>query len=140
MIKQLHTLVVQQLINDEGNRKFPYVDTVGKTSIGIGRNLTDIGLSDDEIQYLFNNDLARAEAQARAAVGDAVFDSSSVARQAVLINMAFNLGGKLLQFRNMLQAINEKRYADAKQEMLRSKWAAQVGERATRLATMMEHG
>lgn len=37
----------EQLIRDEGVRKFPYKDTVGKTTIGVGRNLDDVGLSQD---------------------------------------------------------------------------------------------
>ena len=36
-------------------RQFPYYDTRGKLTIAVGRNLTDRGLEDDEIDYLFAN-------------------------------------------------------------------------------------
>ena len=39
---------------------FPYLDTRGKTTIAIGRNLSDRGLADDEIEYLFATDLGIA--------------------------------------------------------------------------------
>ena len=41
----------------EGWRQLPYYDTRGKLTIAVGRNLTDRGLADDEIDYLFANDL-----------------------------------------------------------------------------------
>ena len=41
----------------EGRRQFPYYDTRGKLTIAVGRNLNDRGLADDEIDYLFANDL-----------------------------------------------------------------------------------
>ncbi len=40
----------------EGVRTHPYVDTVGKLTIGVGRNLTDRGLGVDEINLLFETD------------------------------------------------------------------------------------
>ena len=46
-----------QLSLHEDKRSFPYVDSVGKVSIGIGRNLDDRGLSPDEIDYLYRNDI-----------------------------------------------------------------------------------
>jgi lysozyme len=59
----------------------------------------------------------------------------------VLVNMGFNLGPEgLLGFRRTLRAVEEGRYADAAEGMLRSKWARQVGARAVRLAAMMREG
>lgn len=127
------------LAGDEGRRRLPYVDTVGKISIGIGRNLTDVGLSDDEINYLFTNDLNVAFVAARAVCP--VFDRLSLARQGVLLDMAFNLGQKrLAQFHDTLLAINEARYNAAADHMLASTWAQQVGDRAHRLALLMRTG
>ena len=54
-------MTVQDLISKhEGLRLFPYADTVGKLTIGFGRNLTDIGISRDEADALLTNDLDRA--------------------------------------------------------------------------------
>lgn len=65
----------------------------------------------------------------------------SLNRQAVLCSMAFNLGKtKLLEFTNTLRAVKEGRYADAAKGMRNSLWAKQVGNRAERLATLMEQG
>lgn len=41
----------------EGRRAHPYTDTTGNLTIGVGRNLSDRGLSADEIDLLFANDL-----------------------------------------------------------------------------------
>lgn len=59
-------------------------------------------------------------------------------RQKVVIDMAFNLGvNGVLSFKNMIQALKEKDYDKAAEEMLDSLWAEQVGNRADRLAKMM---
>ena len=49
--------LIEQLRLHEGVEHKPYVDTVGKTTIGVGRNLDDVGLTDDEIDYLLDNDI-----------------------------------------------------------------------------------
>ena len=128
-----------QLKTDEGYRTKPYEDTVGKLTIGVGRNLDDVGLHADEIDLMLTNDMAAAEKTARVLIPS--FDSLSDARKAVVINMAFNLGqAKLGAFTNTLSAINEGRYGAAADEMLKSRWAVQVGQRAERLAELMRNG
>jgi lysozyme len=132
-------IAAKQLAIDEGIRDKPYRDSVGKLSIGIGRNLDDVGLRPDEIEYLFRNDLFTAEADARSLVPG--FDDLTDARKAVLVNMSFNMGKPVLsQFRNTLKAISDGRYGDAADGMLASKWAKQVGQRAVRLAKIMREG
>lgn len=125
-----------ELRRDEGVRLFPYVDSVGKTTIGVGRNLTDVGIREDESEFLLQNDITRVIAQLDLnipwwrALGDV--------RQRVLVNMAFNLGvHSLLGFHKMLDAAQHGQYAEAADEMLNSQWAKQVGDRAKRLAAMM---
>ena len=129
----------KQVETDEGRRRKPYRDTVGKLTIGIGRNLDDKGLSDDEIDYLLANDLRDAEKDARAVC--ASFNRLTDARKAVLLNMALNIGrSRLAGFRNMLAAIEAEDYDRAAVEMLDSLWARQVKSRATRLAEQMRQG
>lgn len=141
MNPQTLAIVSPLLQRHEGVRKHPYTCTAGKLTIGIGRNLTDRGLSQDEIQYLFTNDLRIAETDAMTAVGYSTYTSLSPARQAVLIDMAFNLGlARLSSFKQTLLAVKEGRYNDAADAMLQSKWATQVGERARTLARMMRTG
>ncbi|NQZ10293.1 MAG: lysozyme, partial [Algicola sp.] len=62
-------------------------------------------------------------------------------RKQVLLNMAFNLGiYGLLKFRRMLNAMDCADYVEAGQQMLDSRWAEQVGDRAVELAHMMIEG
>jgi lysozyme len=132
-------LLETELELDEGNKSKPYKCTAGKTTIGIGRNLDDVGLSPDEISYLFQNDIKRVIADLDKNLG--WWRGLSDARKRVLANMAFNLGiAGLLGFRNTLKAVAEGRYSDAADGMLASKWATQVGARAQRLAKMMREG
>ena len=51
--------IILDLKLDEGLRLKPYRDTVGKLTIGIGRNLDDVGISEAEAEYLLSNDLDR---------------------------------------------------------------------------------
>ena len=57
-------IVKAQLKVDEGVKLKPYKDTVGKLTIGCGRNLDDIGISYTEVDYLLENDLNMAEVTA----------------------------------------------------------------------------
>jgi lysozyme len=132
-------IVRAQLRIDEGVRSKPYRDTVGKLTIGVGRNLDDVGLRPDEIDYLLKNDIAESVAAARALFQS--FNRLSGSRKAVLVNMAFNLGQtKLAQFKRLRAAVAAKDFQKAAAEMLQSAWAKQVGARADRLAKLMEKG
>lgn len=128
-----------QLVRHEGLRLKPYKDTVGKLTIGIGRNLDDVGISDEEAEYLFWNDVATLEKQLRGAVP--CFGSLDDVRQRVLADMAFNLGvSGICKFSRMLAAVEARDFDRAAAEMLASKWAAQVGGRASELAKSMREG
>ena len=131
----------EQLIEHEGLRLFPYKCTSGKTTIGCGRNLEDRGITREEAMTMLQNDIDECAADCVLIVGQSVWDKLSDARQRVLVDMRFNLGPKGLRtFARTLAAISQGRYADAAQYMLESKWARQVGRRATRLAKMMRDG
>ena len=122
---------------EEGKRNRPYMDTTGHITIGIGRNLTDRGLSDDEIEYLFTNDKTMAQSAARSLCPS--FDDLSDVRKYVLCDLAFNLGqNKLQQFTRFLQAVHEQRWTDAAMELLDSVAYKQETKRFTMLANAME--
>ena len=126
------------LVKHEGVNPKPYTDTKGKTTIGIGRNLTDNGLTADEILFMFRSDLANAVTELYANF-DPWFGNLDTVRQDVLINMAFNIGlPRLKTFKKMITALQQKDYSVAADEMRNSKWAEQVGNRASELAIMME--
>ena len=121
--------LVVQLHRHEGERLKPYTDTVGKTTIGVGRNLTDTGISREESDYLLANDIERATDDC-----DRIFPWFSAldsVRQAALVNLCFNLGiVRLLGFEKALRAMAAGHYAQAAAEFFDSKWARQVGQRA----------
>ena len=62
-------------------------------------------------------------------------------RQEVVIEMIFNLGlEKFKGFKHAIEFIEAGQFFAVAEAMLRSKWADQVGARATELAYMMEKG
>jgi lysozyme len=123
----------------EGVEKKVYLDTEGIETIGVGRNLRDRGLSEDEIDLLLDNDIAICEEEL--INNFEWYAELDEVRKRVLIDMAFNLGmPKLKQFAKMLDAIENKDWVNVASEMLDSRWAEQVGNRASRLSEMMETG
>lgn len=129
----------KQLETDELRSKKIYADTVGKVSGGIGRNLTDRGFSEDEIDLMYANDIKIAEKDARALVPG--FGRLDDVRQEVLVNLAFNLGyNRLAGFKKFLAAVNSSRFDEAAAEMQDSAWFRQVGQRAVRLRDAMRTG
>ena len=128
-----------QLRLHEGVESRVYTDTKGIKTVGVGRNLEDRGLSDDEVDYLLNNDIDICVKELEQNFD--WYDDLDDIRKRVLIDMMFNLGMPRLQkFVNMLKAIEARAWRSAAVEMLDSKWAEQVGNRASRLSEMMETG
>tara|TARA_R110001599_G_scaffold331340_2_gene546057 strand:- start:262 stop:678 length:417 start_codon:yes stop_codon:yes gene_type:complete len=128
--------VAKQIKIDEGFVSTPYECTAGKITIGYGRNIEDNGITREEAEILLSNDIKGTFCEL-----EAKFDWFLLMpydKQAVLINMCFNLGlTRLLKFKKMLAALKVKDYKEASIQMLDSKWAEQVGERATRLSDAM---
>lgn len=128
-----------QLKRDEGVKLKPYVDSVGKLTVGVGHNLTDNGISQAVCDVLLDEDLANVQSALDSHLP--WWKHLDEARGGVLQNMAFNLGiMRLLDFRKMLAAVERGDWSAASYEMLNSKWAQQVGKRADRLALQMELG
>lgn len=128
-----------RIIKHEGLRLKPYRDTVGKLTLGVGRNLDDVGITRGEALHMLDNDIARCMADLDAQLS--WWRSLDEARHGVLIEMCFNLGIRgLLGFKNTLRAVQEGRYEDAAHGMMHSKWATQVKGRAVTLARIMRTG
>jgi lysozyme len=121
----------------EGFRKFPYRDSVGKLTIGIGRNLDDRGITRMEALYLLENDIADFWNQLNE--GFYWFEAIDPVAQKVLVDMAFNMGfNGLKTFNQTLEHIKNHNYKAASVTMLNSKWANQVGIRATELSELLK--
>ena len=129
----------EQLRLHEGEVLRPYRCTAGKLSIGVGRNLEDVGISKEESAFLLDGDIRKIETDLDRA--HPWWRKMDEVRQRVLADMCFNLGlPRLNTFVNTLAAMRRGDYAQAADGMLASKWASHVGARATRLAEMMRTG
>ncbi len=136
----LKKIVTQQLLENEGLKLKPYRCPAGKLTIGIGRNLEDKGISENEALYLLNNDISACIADLQKLFTNAEsFENLPENVQAVLVDMRFNLGAAgFRNFKKMIKAVKENDFAQAALEMQDSKWFEQVGNRGKRLVAMME--
>jgi lysozyme len=146
----------------EGKRNFPYDDADGKRigprkrtirgklTVGKGRNLEDVGLSDDEIEYLFENDVRRAVEGARRLIRN--FDALSENRRVVVASLVYMMGEKgFAAWRETRKVIEAGRFDLAALHIEQSKLYRQLGgdppgtddgrlERPEELARMMREG
>lgn len=130
--------LIKQLKKHEGIELKPYKCTSGKLTIGIGRNLEDVGISEHEAEYLLMNDL---DTYMTAAKTYDWYAGLNDPRKAVIVSMLFNMGQtNFNKFLKMKQALDAGDYAEAAKQMLDSKWAKQVKGRADELAAQMETG
>ena len=137
--KQTQTTATDMLKLHEGCELNPYTCTSNRLSIGYGRNIEDRGITLAEANYLLKNDIVYFGKQLWETY--AWYRDLDEIRQAVCIDMAFNLGmGGFSQFKKMHAAMAIADYDKAANEMLNSRWANQVGFRSTRLAATMTSG
>ena len=129
----------------EGLRLKPYQCTAGYWTVGYGHNLAAHGevippsITPEQAEHYLDQDMATAEAQCHQRFP--FFNTLDEVRQAVLIDMCFNLGiNGLAGFKNTLAAVAAGNYTSAGANMVSSKWATQVKWRATRLSRMMAYG
>jgi lysozyme len=130
----------QYLVVSEGLRLKPYTDTVGKITIGIGRNLSDVGITAIEAYDLLDHDIDRAII---ALVGRySWFAEEDPVRQAAMVELEFNMGARSFGgFTNTLAAWRLKDYRAVAAGLRASKWFRQVQKsRSTRIIRMVETG
>jgi lysozyme len=127
----------EDLIAEEGVRLKPYLCPAGKTTIGVGRNLDDVGITQDEAMEMLDNDIDRVNAQLAKALPWLETKSPDVQR--AIANMTFQMGiGALLKFKKMLAAIQARDYNAARREALNSAWAKQTPQRAKRVTDLFK--
>ena len=136
------TELLEMLKRHEGSKKFAYRCTENKLTIGVGRNIDKdggIGLSEDEIDYLLENDITRVIQELGAEFP--WFSGLDEVRRDVMINICFNLGlPRLKGFKKALGAMENHDYITAGDEFLDSRWSEQVGDRAVELCGMLKTG
>jgi len=131
--------LIQELKRDEGVVLTLYKCSAGKNTIGVGRNVDDRGITEDESDYLLSNDIDLCVKELEGTFP--WFQTLSDTRQRVMVNMCFNLGlSRLMGFRKFLAAMEAGEWETAGVEMLDSKWARQVGPRSTRLRDLVLEG
>jgi len=135
-------LLRKMLKRHEGVSRFAYRCSSGKTTIGCGRNIDEaggLGLSEDEIDFILDNDIIRCIKEL--SVAFPWFGDMDEVRQDAMVSICFNLGlTKLLLFKKAIAAMEDGDYKLASVEFLDSKWASQVGIRATELSQMILSG
>ena len=133
---------VEQLKIHEGVRTHAYLCSESKITCGVGRNLDSdggIGLSEDEIDFLLNNDIKRCRQELEFHFD--WFKELDDVRQDAMINLCFNIGiTSLKKFSKALAAMNVHDYETAAAEFLDSRWASQVGTRALDVTDMIRTG
>jgi len=139
VVKMNRETLIEELKRDEGVVLTLYQCSAGKNTIGVGRNIDDRGITEDESDYLLSNDIDLCVRELEGAFS--WFGTLSDSRQRVLVNMCFNLGlSRLMGFKKFLAAMEAREWETAGVEMLDSKWAEQVGARSTRLRDLILEG
>ena len=134
--------LIQELILDEGYKYETYEDHLGFLTLGVGHLVLDtdpeinkpVGtpVSEERVLECLNNDIETVCNELNRNMP--WWKELSDEKMRVLANMCFNLGiTRLLKFRKFLAALESGDFETAGEEMMDSKWATQVGARATRL-------
>ncbi|MAI39661.1 glycoside hydrolase family protein, partial [Alteromonas sp.] len=117
----------------------PYFCTAGKCTIGVGRNLDDVGITESEAELLLEHDIQNAVTQLTRRF--AWTKDLDEVRFAALINFTFNVGiGTVAKFVNAMALLKEGNYDMAADEFLKSRWAKQVGQRAVEVTEQIRTG
>ncbi len=134
--------LIETLKRHEGVKYYVYKDHLGYETIGVGRCLKEgvgLGLTHDEVDYLLMNDINRCLEELDAAFP--WFKDLTEIRREAMINLCFNLGlTSLRKFEKALAAMSIHNYEEAADEFLDSRWAKQVGNRATEVTEMIRTG
>ena len=126
------------LVQDEGQRSFPYTDTTGHLTIGIGHNLTAKGVSERIQDLLYEEDIKDALTVLNRWLP--TWPLLDEVRQVVFISLAFNLGNRFGSFSRLLRNAKQGLWRAAAAELEDSLWFRQVGTRGPRLASMLRAG
>ena len=131
--------LIEQLKIHEGMKLKPYLCTSKKLTIGIGRNLDDVGISKEEAEMLLKNDIYEATNQLLNAFP--FMATFSDVRISAMINFTFNVGiGTVRKFSNTIEYLKNEDWEAAADEMMDSKWAEQVGDRAIQITEQIRTG
>jgi lysozyme len=139
------TNIYAALERDEGRRSIPYQDTKGNWTCGVGHELNP---KVDDLMTVWDDE--RIDQTLHTDVDNCILQLAQhlpwvhqldPVREAVFINMCFNLGiANLLKFNETLYLAKSGKWVEASEEMLRSEWSEEVGARARRLSIQLASG
>lgn len=138
MISDIAAKLRRSLVRHEGLKRFPYLDSTGKITIGIGYNLTDRGLPDEWINAQYEKDVEYFHSQLDHDFK--WFSQLNGDRQTVLVDMCFMGYKRFLEFEKMLAYLAQGNFDEAAREMLSSEWAQQTKSRAIELSEGLRTG
>ena len=132
----------EQLIIDEGVKYEVYNDHLGYPTFGIGHLITEtdeeygksVGtlVSKERVNEVFDRDVAIYISEAKKVFPN--LEQLPEEAQQVIVNMTFNMGApRLAKFKKFIAGVNAGDWNTAAIEMMDSRWAKQVGNRAVRL-------
>jgi len=137
----------EQLAEDEGCKYEIYLDHLGYKTFGVGHLVRatdpendmdiDTEVSKERVDECFKADIAITIEDCNVLYTN--FNDIPEEAQLILANMMFNLGRpRLSRFLNLKVAVDDEDWMEASIEMMDSKWARQVPNRAERLCKRME--
>ena len=136
-----------EIENDEGCKYEVYLDHLGLPTCGIGHLIKEddpehgleVGTKIDEerVNELFETDIKETIDECKLIYND--FDDLPEEAQYIIANMMFNMGRpRLLRFHKMKQAVDNRDWKEAANQMIDSRWYKQVPNRANRLVNRMK--
>ena len=136
------TMLMKELMLDEGYKQEIYADPLGHLTFGVGHLVTkndeehgkEVGtpVTKERIEKCLQQDIKIVLNELD--LNEPWWRSLDSNRQRVIANMCFNLGyPRLKKFKKFIYAMQISQWEKAAEEMMDSKWATQVGERAVRL-------
>ena len=128
-----------QLVVHEGLELKPYRCSADKLTIGVGRNIQEVGITKDEAMTLLTNDIARVAGECTREFP--WFLGLTPLRKEAVINLVFNMGmATFKKFKKTIAYIEEGDFERAGVELLDSNYARQVGQRSQDVANMLADG
>ena len=129
----------KQITKHEGIEYKLYKCTSDKWTIGVGRNLDDRGISHDTAMQMLDEDIDICINELQQTVS--YWDDLPERVQEALVNLCFNMGIKrLMAFKKTFGYLRVGMFAKAADELLDSRYANQVGQRAIDVAHMIREG
>lgn len=138
MTEEMRIKIKTLLIKHEGFKNHLYKDSKGKWTIGIGHNVDDLGIKDQFILSIFYDDV---DDHMKFLTSFDWYLELDENRKCALFDMAFNLGDKNFEkFEQMIEALKEKDFERAAQEILNSQYAKELPDRAHDISTIIQTG